>query len=299
MLGRGSSSSRSTRRRAEIWIHEGLGGINARGINYWQSEDGKDKRLLFSVNSFLQAIDAKTGKSIPTFGLDGIVDLRTGLARAEGTNVGVQSGNPGKVWKDLLILGSAPGEGFISPPGDIRAYNVVTGKKVWQFGTVPKPGEYGYDTWPAEAHKYIGGNNNWGSMSVDEERGIVFIPTGSATYDFYGADRHGANLFANSILALDTRTGRRLWHFRRFITICGTSTTCGAWLVTIRHDGKRIDAVAHAARPDSSTRSIARDRRPVWRRRAAGAADQRPGRAKLADTAGRPRRRHSDGRPSG
>ena len=233
----------------EIWIHEGLAGINARGINYWQSEDGRDKRLLFSIQSFLQAIDARTGKSIPTFGLDGVVDMRTGLARAEGTNVTVQSNNPGKVWKDLLILGSAPGEGFIAPPGDIRAYDVRTGRKVWQFGTVPKPGEYGYETWPPEAYKYVGGSNNWGTISIDDERGIAYIPTGSATYDFYGADRHGANVYANCIIALDTRTGKRQWHFQTIHhDIWDLDNVSAPQLVTVRHEGKRIDAVAHAGK---------------------------------------------------
>ena len=233
----------------EIWIHEGLAGINGRGINYWQSDDGRDKRLLFSINSFLQAIDARTGKSIMTFGNNGIVDLRTGLARAEGTSITVQSNNPGKVWKNLLILGSAPGEGFISPPGDIRAYDVVTGQKVWQFYTVPRPGEFGYETWPKDAYKYVGGSNNWGSMSIDEERGIVYIPTGSATYDFYGADRHGANLFANCLLALDTRTGKRLWHFQTIHhDIWDLDNVSAPQLVTIRHDGRRVDVVAHAGK---------------------------------------------------
>jgi quinoprotein glucose dehydrogenase len=233
----------------EIWIHEGLPGINARGINYWQSSDGKDKRLLFSVNSFLQAIDARTGKSILTFGNNGIVDLRDGLLRAEGTGVNVQSGNPGKVWRNLLILGSAPGEGFISPPGDIRAYDVITGKRVWQFHTVPQPGEFGYETWPPQAYKYVGGSNSWGSLSVDEERGIVYIPTGSATYDFYGADRHGANLFSNCLLALDARTGKRLWHFQTIHhDIWDLDNVSAPQLVTIRHNGRRVDVVAHAGK---------------------------------------------------
>ncbi len=233
----------------EIWIHEGLAGINARGINYWQSEDGKDKRLLFSINSFLQAIDARTGRSIPSFGVDGVVDLRTGLARAEGTSITIQSNNPGKVWRNLLILGSAPGESFISPPGDIRAYDVVSGRKVWQFGTVPSPGEYGFGTWPPEAYKYVGGSNNWGSMSIDEARGIVYIPTGSATYDFYGADRHGQNLFANCIIALDTRTGRRLWHFQTIHhDLWDLDNVSAPQLVTVQHEGRLIDAVAHAGK---------------------------------------------------
>ena len=163
----------------ELWIHENLGGLG-RGINFWQSEDGKDKRLIFWVNGFLQEIDARTGKSIPTFGLDGAVNMRDGILRAEGTgNGGVTSRSPGKVWKNMIIVGSATGEGWISPPGDIRAYDVITGKRVWQFHTVPHPGEYGYDTRPAENWKYAGGTNNWGSMSVDDARGIVYVPLGS------------------------------------------------------------------------------------------------------------------------
>src|SRR4051812_43431037 len=189
LLGRGSSLiALDATTGKEIWIHEGLAGITSRGVNYWQSEDGKDRRLLFSINSFLQEIDARTGKSIVTFGENGIVDLRHGLARAEQYAGRIQSNSPGKIWKNLLILGSAPGEAFVNPPGDIRAYDVVTGEKKWQFHTVPQPGEFGYDTWPKEAYKYVGGVNNWGSMSVDEARGIVYIPLGSAHYDFYGAD---------------------------------------------------------------------------------------------------------------
>lgn len=233
----------------EIWIHEGLTGINSRGINYWQTPDGKDRRLLFSINSFLQAIDARTGKSILSFGTNGIVDLRQGLRRAEGTDRRVQSRTPGKVWRNLLIMGSAPGEQWVTPPGDIRAYDIVSGKRVWQFHTVPEPGELGYDTWPQDAFKYAGGANNWGEMSVDEERGIVYVPTGSATYDFYGADRPGANLFANCILALDARTGKRLWHFQTIHhDLWDLDNTSAPQLVTVRHNGRRVDAVAHAGK---------------------------------------------------
>jgi len=198
----------------ELWIHDGLAGMTSRGVNYWQSEDGRDQRLLFAIDGYLQAIDAKSGESIRGFGTNGIVDMRVGLRRAEGTDRRVQSRSPGKVWKNLLIMGSASGEGWVTPPGDIRAYDIVTGKRVWQFHTVPEPGEFGYDTWPKDAYKYAGGANNWGEMSIDDERGIVYVPTGSATYDFYGADRHGTNLFANCLLALDVRTGKRLWHFQ-------------------------------------------------------------------------------------
>ena len=231
----------------EIWIHEGLGGMTSRGINFWQSEDGKDRRLLFSINSFLQAIDARTGLSIPTFGIDGTVDLRTDLLRGE--KMGWNNNSPGKVWKNLLILGSTPGEAFISPPGDIRAYDVITGKKVWQFHTIPQPGEFGYDTWPKEAYKYVGGANNWGSFSIDDSRGIVYVPTGSATYDFYGADRLGQNLFANCLIALDARTGKRLWHFQTVHhDLWDYDNVAAPQLVTVRHDGRRVDALAFAGK---------------------------------------------------
>jgi len=233
----------------ELWIHEGLAGINSRGVNYWQSEDGKDKRLLFSINSFLQEIDARTGKSILTFGENGIVDMRHGLARAEQYAGRIQSNSPGKIWKNLVILGSAPGEAFVNPPGDIRAYDVITGEKKWQFHTVPLPGEFGYDTWPKEAYKYVGGANNWGSMSVDDKRGIVYIPTGGANYDFYGADRLGQNLFADCILALDARTGKRLWHFQTVHhDLWDFDNVSAPQLVTVRHDGRRVDVVAHAGK---------------------------------------------------
>jgi quinoprotein glucose dehydrogenase len=233
----------------EIWIHEGLTGITSRGVNYWQSEDGKDRRLLFSINSFLQAIDAQTGKSILTFGQNGVVDLRIGLARAQSYAGRIQSNSPGKIYKNLLILGSAPGEAFVNPPGDIRAYDVITGEKKWQFHTVPLPGEFGYNSWPEEAFKYVGGANNWGSMSIDEQRGIVYIPTGSANYDFYGADRRGQDLFADCVLALDARTGKRLWHFQTIHhDLWDFDNVSAPQLVTVRHNGRRVDAVAHAGK---------------------------------------------------
>jgi quinoprotein glucose dehydrogenase len=231
----------------EIWIHEGLNGITSRGINYWQSADGKERRLLFSIDNFLQAIDARTGLSIPTFGIDGTVDLRGDLPRGE--KMGWNNNSPGKVWKNLLILGSTTGEAFISPPGDIRAYDVLTGKKVWQFHTIPRPGEFGYDTWPKDAFQYVGGANNWGSFAIDDERGIVYVPTGSATYDFYGGDRLGQNLFANCLIALDARTGKRLWHFQTVHhDLWDYDNVSAPQLVTVRHNGQQVDAVALAGK---------------------------------------------------
>jgi quinoprotein glucose dehydrogenase len=232
----------------EIWIHENLTGFTPRGMNYWQSRDGRDRRIFFSISSYLQAIDARTGQSILSFGKSGIVDLREGLARGPGT-IRIQSSSPGKVFENLLILGSAPGEQWVSPPGDIRAYDVITGRLVWQFHTVPRPGEFGYETWPKDAHKYVGGNNAWAEFSVDEARGIVYVPTGSPTYDFYGADRHGANLFGNCLLALDARTGRRLWHFQTVHhDLWDYDNVSAPQLITVQHGGRRIDAVAHAGK---------------------------------------------------
>src|SRR5262245_19589604 len=230
----------------ELWIHENIQGLSARGINYWQSADGKDRRLLFTTGVFLQEIDAKTGKSIPTFGLDGYVDLREGLRRGEN---GFRVPNPGKVFGDMIILGDATGEGWMSPPGDLRAYNVVTGKKVWQFRTVPEPGDYGYDTWPKDAYKYVGGANTWGEFSIDEARGILYAPTGSGTYDFYGADRLGSNVFANCLLALDVRTGKRLWHFQTIHhDLWDFDNVSAPQLVTVTNNGRKVDVVAQAGK---------------------------------------------------
>src|SRR6185437_6716703 len=140
----------------EIWIHENLPGLTTRGIAYWESHDRKDRRLIFAINNYLEEIDARTGKSILSFGTRGLVNLREGLGRDPKTVVRIQSNTPGRVFKDLIMLGSAPGESYLSPPGDIRAYNVITGKLVWTFHTIPHPGEPGYDTWPKDAWKYSG-----------------------------------------------------------------------------------------------------------------------------------------------
>jgi quinoprotein glucose dehydrogenase len=233
----------------EIWIHEGLQGIAPRGINYWESKDRSDRRLLFQMNSYLQAIDAQTGRPILTFGKDGAVNLREGLGRDPATIVKTQSSNPGKVFENLIILGSAAGENYMAPPGDLRAFDVVTGKLVWQFHTIPHPGEFGYETWPPDAWKYIGGVNTWGEITVDPARGIAYFPLGSPTYDFYGADRHGANLFGSSLLALDARTGKRLWHFQMVHhDLWDYDNVAAPQLTTVRRNGRTIDVVAQAGK---------------------------------------------------
>jgi quinoprotein glucose dehydrogenase len=234
----------------ELWVRENMTGMTGRGLNYWESADGRDQRLIFSMNSLLQAVDAKTGRSITSFGTNGVVDLREGIDGRDPSTIGnIQSNTPGEVFEDLIILGSATGEGYMSPPGDIRAYDVVTGRLVWTFHTVPRPGEFGYDTWPKDAHKYVGGVNAWGEMTVDTKRGIAYVPLGSPTYDFYGADRPGANLFGTSIVALDARTGKRLWHFQIVHhDLWDYDPSAAPQLTTIRHNGRSRDVVVVTAK---------------------------------------------------
>ena len=250
-LGRNASSlvALDATTGKEIWVHEDLNGITSKGINYWESANGKDRRLIFAVDSFLQQIDANTGKSILTFGDNGISDMRVGLPRAEGTSVRAMPASPGRIWRNIMVFGGQSGEAIMTPPGDIRAYDVLTGKLLWQFHTIPRPGEFGYETNPPDGYKYIGGANNWGEMSIDEARGIVYIPTGSATADFYGGDRPGMNLFANCLLALDVKTGKRLWHFQTVHhDLWDLDNVSAPQLVTVTHNGKKVDVVAHAGK---------------------------------------------------
>ncbi len=232
----------------QIWIHEGVQGFNSRGVNYWESKDGKDRRLIFSVNNLLEEIDAQTGQSIPSFGVNGRVDLRVGLDRDPST-INQQSRLPGRVFENLIILGSATNQEYASAPGDIRAFDVRTGAKVWTFHTVPRPGEFGYETWPDGAWKTVGGANNWAEQSIDEKRGIVYVPTGSPKYNFYGGNRKGANLFGDCLIALDARTGKRLWHFQTVHhDIWDLDNNSAPQLITIRRTGRAIDAVAMASK---------------------------------------------------
>jgi glucose dehydrogenase len=232
----------------QIWVHEGIQGFTSRGVNYWESKDGKDRRLIFSTLNMLQEIDAYTGEPITRFGKDGQVDLRVGLDRDPAT-INQQTRTPGRVFENLLILGSATNEEYGSAPGDVRAFDVRTGALVWTFHTVPRPGEYGYDTWPPDAWKTVGGANNWGEQSIDEKRGILYVPTASPKYNFYGGNRHGANLFADSILALDVRTGKRLWHFQMVHhDIWDLDNNSAPQLTTIKQNGRDIEVVAVASK---------------------------------------------------
>jgi len=236
----------------ELWIHPTdpkTTLITNRGINYWESADRSDRRLLFAADNFLQEIDARTGKSILDFGENGRVDLREGLGRDPESLTLVQSTTPGRVFEDLIILGSATNEEYESGPGDIRAYNVRTGRLVWTFHTVPHPGEVGYDTWPKDAWKTVGGANAWSGLSADEKRGIVFIPTASPKYNFYGADRTGANLFGDCLIALNARTGKLIWYFQMVHhDIWDYDNATAPMLLTVRHNGKMVDIVAQAGK---------------------------------------------------
>jgi quinoprotein glucose dehydrogenase len=233
----------------EIWKHANSAGITSRGINYWTSKDRKDRRVIYASNSFLQELDARTGVEISTFGKDGKIDLRLGLGRDPKSIVSIQSGTPGRLFDNILILGSSTGEEYASPPGDIRAYDVLSGQMLWTFHTVPHPGEPGYETWPPDAWKYAGGTNDWGGMTIDEKRGLVFIPTGSSTYDFYGADRKGADLYADCLLALDVHTGKLKWYFQ-FVhhDLWDYDATTSPKLLTVTHNGKMVDIVAQATK---------------------------------------------------
>jgi quinoprotein glucose dehydrogenase len=229
----------------EIWTHPTEGTTTDRGYAYWESKDGKDQRIIFSANDRLQEVNAKTGATITSFGKDGYVDLREGLGRDPKTIRRIQSKSPGQVFENLILQGSASGEGYDDPPGWLRAYDVLTGKTVWTFHTVPLPGEYGYETWPPDAYKWNGGNNTWSNFSIDEKRGIAYFPTGSPTYDYYGGRRKGQNLFGNSILALDARTGKRLWHYQIVHHDLWDLDLCTEpKLLTVQHNGKKVDIVA-------------------------------------------------------
>jgi len=213
-----------------------------RGVVYWA--DDRERRIFFSAGRRLYALDAQTGHPIQTFGSSGSVDLGAGLDR-DVADAYLVATSPGVVYKDILIQGTRVGEEEGSAPGDVRAYDVRTGRTRWTFHTIPRPGEFGFDTWPADAWRTAGGANSWAGMTVDVQRGIVYIPTGSATPDFYGGDRVGANLFANSLLALDAETGKRFWHFQTVHhDIWDRDLPAAPNLVTVVRDGHRVDAVA-------------------------------------------------------
>jgi glucose dehydrogenase len=232
----------------EIWVHPNMGAVGTRGMNYWESKDRSDRRLFYINAGFLTSVDARTGKTVMGFGDDGRVDLRNGLDRDPGRPL--QTNNPGRIFENIIITPLPAGNAsYDSTPADIHAYDVLTGKLLWIFHVVPHPGEFGYDTWPPDAWKTSGGVHNWNEMTIDEKRGIAYIPLGTARYDFYGANRKGNDLFGNSLLALDARTGKRLWHFQLVHhDLWDYDLPVAPKLLTVKHDGKNVDIVAQATK---------------------------------------------------
>jgi quinoprotein glucose dehydrogenase len=228
----------------EIWtfdpnlIDPSPGRYRHRGVTVYRD------RVLVTHRNNLWALDRRTGKPIDSFGEHGRVDLRKGLDRPFELQ-SVSASTPGVVFDGLYLIGSSVGESLPSSPGDIRAYDAMTGELRWTFHTIPRPGEYGYETWPPEAWKITGGTNAWAGLTVDPALGMVFAATGSAAFDFYGANRIGDDLFANSVIALDARTGMRIWHFQTVRhDLWDMDLPSPPALVTVTRDGNRVDAVA-------------------------------------------------------
>jgi glucose dehydrogenase len=215
-------------------------------MSYWT--DGHQGRILAGIMNFLYCLDAETGKPIESFGEQGRIDLRKEL-RGDFERQSVVLTTPGVIYKDMIIVGGRNPETHPAPPGDIRAFDVRTGKLRWSFHTIPHPGEAGYETWPPEAWKTAGAANNWGGMALDAERGIVYAPTGSAVFDFYGGDRLGNDLYANTLLALDANTGKRLWHFQGVHhDIWDRDFPSEPALFTLKRDGKPVAALAQTTK---------------------------------------------------
>ena len=234
----------------QIWAFDpfngAAGGGVGRGVTYY--EDGEDKRIMFTGGDQLFSVNAATGKLIISFGQSGKVSMNIGM-RGDPDKISVIPTTPGTIYKDLFIIGNEVSELYGAEPGHIRAYNVKTGALVWTFHTVPQPGEVGYDTWPKDAWKYVWGANRWGGITLDEKRGMVFLSTGSPTYDYYGKDRVGNNLFGNSVVALDARTGKYKWHFQTIHhDLWDYDLPAAPNLITVVQNGRKIDAVAQTSK---------------------------------------------------
>ena len=228
----------------EVWKFDPSGGAGTRGRFRHRGVTVHNDRLFVSYRNFLFALDRKTGKPIPSFGQDGRIDLREGLGMPV-ERASVSASTPGAIFENTIIIGSSVPETLPGTPGHIRAFDVNTGRLRWIFHTIPQPGEVAYDSWPPDAYKLIGGANAWAGVTVDTKNATVFAATGSASFDFYGVNRHGDNLFANCVLALDARTGKRIWHFQ------GVRHDVWDWdfpaapnLVTVKRNGRNVEAVA-------------------------------------------------------
>jgi quinoprotein glucose dehydrogenase len=228
----------------EIWKFDPSGGAAPGARFRHRGVTVHADRVFVSYRSFLFALDRKTGQPIKTFGADGRIDLREGLDQP-AEKLSVSASTPGVVFEDMLIMGSSVPETLPGSPGHIRAFDVNTGKLRWIFHTIPKPGEFGYDTWPKDAHVLSGGANAWAGVTVDPKAAMVFAATGSASFDFYGVTRHGDNLFADCVVALDARTGKRVWHFQGIKhDVWDYDFPAAPNLVTVTRNGRKVEAVA-------------------------------------------------------
>ncbi len=238
------------------WAFDHAGGQTSRrptgqgrGVTYWRSQDGAVRRIFAPAGDKLFSLDAETGEPDADFGEGGFVDLKKDFDHdMEGLSFKCTS--PPVVWKDLIIIGGGGGEGpYPAAPGHIRAYDARTGKRRWIFHTVPRPGEYGYETWPEGAWKRTGGTNNWGGLSLDSKRGWVFASIGSPAFDYWGGDRKGQNLFGNCVLALDAETGERMWHYQIVHhDVWDYDLPAQPALVTVERNGRPVEAVAQVTK---------------------------------------------------
>jgi quinoprotein glucose dehydrogenase len=228
----------------EVWTFDPSGGTGGRARFRHRGVTVHKDRVFVTYRNFLYALDKRTGRPIPSFGTDGRIDLREGLGMP-AERASISASTPGAIFEDLIIMGSSVPETLPGTPGHIRAFDVNTGQMRWTFHTIPQPGEFAYDTWPADAYRLIGGANAWAGVTVDAKLGMVFAATGSASFDFYGVNRHGDNLFADCVLALDARTGRRIWHFQGIRhDVWDWDFPAAPSLVTVTRDGRPVDAVA-------------------------------------------------------
>lgn len=222
----------------------------SRGVAYWKK--GNDERILYTVGSYLFAINSKSGTPITSFGINGKIDLHTGVGSGidkDVNSLSITATSPGVIYKDIYIIGSSVAEGGNAAPGTIRAYTIGEGKLLWTFHTVPHPNEPGYNSWPKDAYQNIGGVNSWAGMVVDNKRGTVYFGTGSPSSDFYGGNRAGKNLFANCVISLDAATGKLNWYYQTiYHDLWDRDISCQPNLATIDFNGNKIDVVAQATK---------------------------------------------------
>jgi glucose dehydrogenase len=247
----------------EIWRKEGVAPSGARGMNYWESPDRSDRRFIYLQRGDVIAVNAQNGEPVTSFGNNGRVDLRDAMERKPAGPVGTS--NPGRIFENLFIIPLPGGPNYGGPPSDVHAYDVRTGKLAWIFHVIPHEGEFGYDTWPEGHYKVGGGGHNWSEFTVDEENGIAFFGFGTARYDFYGGDRKGNNLFANSLVALDARTGKRIWHQQLIHhDLWDWDIPQSAKLLTIRQNGKPRQVVAQATKQGFLYVFDRKTGQPIW-----------------------------------